>query len=83
MAWVEGNDLLEKYITFSILPSTEFTNKIDCACPFLFPNVSTKSNKKPVKLFFLSFAISLVQSCVKSDLQCGFFWYRRSENCDL
>jgi glycosyltransferase involved in cell wall biosynthesis len=37
-AWVEGNENLEEYVTFSILPSTEFTNKIDCACPFLFPH---------------------------------------------
>ncbi|CAF4163024.1 unnamed protein product [Rotaria socialis] len=40
VSWTEGNELLEKYVTFTILPSTEFTNKIDCACPFLFPNVS-------------------------------------------
>ncbi|CAF3270863.1 unnamed protein product [Rotaria socialis] len=38
VSWTEGNELLEKYVTFTILPSTEFTNKIDCACPFLFPN---------------------------------------------
>ncbi|CAF1031559.1 unnamed protein product [Adineta ricciae] len=38
LTWVEGNDILETYVTFSSLPSTEFTNKIDCACPFLFPN---------------------------------------------
>ncbi|CAF1010576.1 unnamed protein product [Rotaria sordida] len=36
--WVEGNELLEEYVTFSILPSTDFKDKIDCACPFLFPN---------------------------------------------
>ncbi|CAF1180085.1 unnamed protein product [Adineta steineri] len=38
LLWVEGNELLEEHVTFSILPSTDFTNKIDCACPFLFPN---------------------------------------------
>ncbi|CAF0768050.1 unnamed protein product [Adineta ricciae] len=38
LTWVEGNDILQTYVTFSSLPSTEFTNKIDCACPFLFPN---------------------------------------------
>lgn len=53
MSWVEGNELLEEYVTFSILPSTEFTNKIDCACPFLFPNVSAKSNnQKNRDIFF-------------------------------
>ncbi|CAF1152455.1 unnamed protein product [Rotaria sp. Silwood1] len=36
--WVEGNELLDEYVTFSILPSTDFKDKIDCACPFLFPN---------------------------------------------
>jgi glycosyltransferase involved in cell wall biosynthesis len=41
--WVEGNEGLEGYVTFSILPSTEFTNKIDCACPFLFPNPANLS----------------------------------------
>ncbi|CAF0868576.1 unnamed protein product [Rotaria sordida] len=38
--WLEGNDYLQEYVTFSILPSTDFTNKIDCACPFLFPNTA-------------------------------------------
>ncbi|CAF0951985.1 unnamed protein product [Adineta steineri] len=38
LLWLEGNDCLQAYVTFSILPSTDFTNKIDCACPFLFPN---------------------------------------------
>ncbi|CAF3827278.1 unnamed protein product [Rotaria sp. Silwood1] len=37
-SWVEGNELLEKYVTFSTLPSTDFKNKIDCGCPFLFPS---------------------------------------------
>ncbi|CAF0776617.1 unnamed protein product [Didymodactylos carnosus] len=36
--WTDGNDLLHEHVTFSILPSTAFTNKIDCACPFLFPH---------------------------------------------
>ncbi|UJR22408.1 hypothetical protein I4U23_025468 [Adineta vaga] len=43
LTWVEGNDILKKYVTFSVLPSTEFTNKIDCACPFLFPNPTVYS----------------------------------------
>lgn len=42
--WVEGNPILEEYVSFSILPSTDFTNKIDCACPFLFPNPSIYSS---------------------------------------
>lgn len=37
-SWLDGNDILQEYVTFSILPSTDFTNKIDCACPFLFPH---------------------------------------------
>ncbi|CAF1515319.1 unnamed protein product [Adineta ricciae] len=36
--WLEGSDYLQEYVTFSILSSTDFTNKIDCACPFLLPN---------------------------------------------
>ena len=46
MSWVEGNELLERYMTFSILLGTDFTNRIDSACPFILPNVSKKSNKK-------------------------------------
>ncbi|CAF1440014.1 unnamed protein product, partial [Didymodactylos carnosus] len=40
LSWTDGNDLLREHVTFSILPSTDFTNKIDCACPFLFPHPS-------------------------------------------
>ena len=36
VSWLEGNELFKEYVTFSILPSTDFTNKIDCACPFFF-----------------------------------------------
>jgi hypothetical protein len=46
MSWVEGNELLKGHVTFSILLGTDFTNKIDCACPFILPNVSVESNKK-------------------------------------
>jgi len=38
--WLEGNESLQDHVTFSILPSTDFTDKIDCACPFLFPHPS-------------------------------------------
>ncbi len=49
MAWVEGNELLKRHVTFSILLGTDFTNKIDCACPFILPNVSAESNKKEIE----------------------------------
>jgi len=49
MSWVEGNELLKRHVTFSILLGTDFTNKIDCACPFILPNVSAESNKKEIE----------------------------------
>jgi hypothetical protein len=71
MSWVEGNELLKGHVTFSILLGTDFTNKIDCACPFILPNVSVESNKKKEKLkvFGLSFVIEFAHSCAIYDIR--------------
>jgi len=77
MSWVEGNEVLEKYMTFSILLGTDLRNRIDTACPFILPNVSKKSNKQELRLF-LSFVIEFAHSCTIYNMQWTFL-YRRLE----
>ncbi len=41
--WTNDSDLKAR-VTFSVLKSIEFKEKIDCALPFVFPQVNLNKN---------------------------------------